>query len=518
MFLRTSEHPIDVVYSVMGLFGVQIDPYRKNRDATYLFNDLARKAAASTITKAIGSPCWLTLGRITSVNAGDATIPRDPVSRLIPQFPNIQPNQTPTYNDGRSVVDLIESSGNYIRVFDLQFITHSHPHIINARVSWLRKGDIDVRRNRLTFRTKAATCHYQDFNGRLQKRGGSGIVAVYVGKVESMTAGKIAWPRSRMDLRTKLYNNGRYLLFMEYRGNQWQLVGNGIFMPSVAKWNPPPNRYIFTVGENAQQQKSIWRADMRPADARVTPFRYHSYGIIPLPDFLTPTAATQPRSIFWYGYKGYDVPSQPTEWENFILNFDMAPLLELSDSDRDQRLVFPKPLYVVEAPTSNPPDLVQEDPHYQVRELGEMDVSYSWAAWPLKQCQVLALDGVEGIILPTGLNETRYWVRLRFGRYMIYAELTPTTSRGEQYYQMYVLPYGGWSAGEIITPEFIAPPPPPPPPAIPSRRFYEPGTPIPASMQSQHIFASGAAMFPHLPRYPATMRGPDGRLFRVDGG
>jgi hypothetical protein len=89
MLLRTSEHPINVVYSVMGLFDLQIDPYRKTRQADYLFKDLARKAAASTIFSYIGSPCWLTLGRITGQNSA-LYIPRDSASQFIPQFPDIQ--------------------------------------------------------------------------------------------------------------------------------------------------------------------------------------------------------------------------------------------------------------------------------------------------------------------------------------------------------------------------------------------------------------------------------------------
>jgi hypothetical protein len=141
MFLRTSEHPIDVVYSVMGLFDLQIDPYRKNRQAEYLFQDLARKAAASTIYMYIGSPCWLTLGRITGQNSA-FYIPRDSASQLLPQFPDIQNNQPPTYHNGISVVDMVDNSGNIIKKFDIKFITHSHPHIVNCLMSRLSTNDV----------------------------------------------------------------------------------------------------------------------------------------------------------------------------------------------------------------------------------------------------------------------------------------------------------------------------------------------------------------------------------------
>jgi hypothetical protein len=507
MLMRTSEHPIDVVYSAMGLFGLQIDPYRKHRDATYLFYDLARKAAASTITRPIGSPCWLTLGRIVG-RSFEYHIPRDPASQLIPRFPNIQANQPPTYNDGRSVLKMIESSGNYIKTFDIQFITHSHPHIINALMSPLCYNDVLVRQGMLTFRGKTARCHYQDFGGRLEKRKGSGVWAVYVGQVKSMRSGKIAWPRNRTDVRTRLYTDARYLLFMEYRQKKWQLVGNGIFMPSDRDWNPPLRRYNITVGQDSQQRRKLWAADMLPSRVRVRPFRYHSYGIIPLPDF--PTASPQPRRIEWYGYKNHNIPRQPIRWKRLQFNYDMTTFLSLPDSVRDQRLVFPKPFYIVTATSSRPPNVIQQYPRHQVKQLGNMFISFSWGGWTVKQCQMLALDGVEGVMLPAGKTRATYWVRLRFGKCMIYVELKSSRTMRPEYHQMYVVPYGGRPIG-LITPELLQSLPLPP--DNPPRQFYQPGTPVPRNMQTQYIFPQSALpMYPNLPLFPAYTRGAGGNL------
>ncbi|KAH9988519.1 hypothetical protein F4779DRAFT_272985 [Xylariaceae sp. FL0662B] len=455
MFMRTSEHPIDVVYSVMGLFGLQIDPYRKNRQATYLFNDLARKAAASTINRYIGSPCWLTLGRIAGRNFA-WYIPRDPESKLIPQFPDIKKNQPPTYHNGRSVVDMIDDSGNFIKTFDIKLITHSHPHIVNALMFPLRKNDVDVKGGKLTLRKKTKRCHFQDFYGDLKKRKGHGVWAIYVGVVGDMSSGKITWPPGssrKAKLRTRLYAGGCYLLFMEYRHGKWKLIGNGIFTDNT--WSRPRKRYIITVGEYAQQRRKLWVEDMADRDARVNPFRYHSYGIIPLPNYPTPDT----KRIKWFGYKGSHVPSQPTTWRRLNFDFDIMPLLSYPDSLRDQILSVPKPLYVITALTSTPPASNQEYTRHKLRERGKMYVRFSWGGWSVKQCQMLALDGVEGVILPYGETRATYWARLRFGKCMIYVELKQTKKMLPQYYQVYVVPYGGGKPGKILNVNFIGSPP-----------------------------------------------------------
>ncbi|VTT73572.1 unnamed protein product [Fusarium fujikuroi] len=46
MYVRTSSVSVDVVYSIMTIFGIRIDPYRKDREPQFVFDDLARKTAA----------------------------------------------------------------------------------------------------------------------------------------------------------------------------------------------------------------------------------------------------------------------------------------------------------------------------------------------------------------------------------------------------------------------------------------------------------------------------------------
>ncbi|KFZ22828.1 hypothetical protein V502_02693 [Pseudogymnoascus sp. VKM F-4520 (FW-2644)] len=43
MFLRTSTHPVNVIYSIAGALDLPIDPYRKNRSPAYLWNEICRR-------------------------------------------------------------------------------------------------------------------------------------------------------------------------------------------------------------------------------------------------------------------------------------------------------------------------------------------------------------------------------------------------------------------------------------------------------------------------------------------
>jgi hypothetical protein len=194
---------------------------------------------------------------------------------------------------------------------------------------------------------------------------------------------------------------------------------------------------------------------MAKKDARKKPFKYHSYGIIPMPNYPTPDT----KPIQWLGYKGSKTPGKPTIWLRLSFDFDVLPLLSYPDIIQDQILAFPKPLYVVSARTSNPPLSIQEWTKHQVHELGEMYVRYSWDGWTVKQCQQLARDGVEGVMLPNGTTTATYRVRFRFGKSMIYVELRNQKKMRHRYTQVYVLPYGGGTPGQIMNLNYLGSPP-----------------------------------------------------------
>jgi hypothetical protein len=80
MYLRTSSKPADLVYSITGIFKLQINPFRKNPDPRYVFSDLARKIA--TMPGVV--PYWLTIGGVTC--STDVTGDRN--SRIVLKFPH----------------------------------------------------------------------------------------------------------------------------------------------------------------------------------------------------------------------------------------------------------------------------------------------------------------------------------------------------------------------------------------------------------------------------------------------
>jgi hypothetical protein len=86
---------------------------------------------------------------------------------------------------------MIDNSGTFIKKFDIKFINHSHPHIVNCRMSRLRKKAVNVSGKRLQLGGKYDKCWFQDFNGRLTQTKGHGIWAILVGEVGEMKLGNI---------------------------------------------------------------------------------------------------------------------------------------------------------------------------------------------------------------------------------------------------------------------------------------------------------------------------------------
>jgi hypothetical protein len=278
MLLRTSTHPVDVVYSVMGLFGVEVDPYRKDRDPQYLFNDLAAKTAAK------GSPGWLGVGGV-----GGSLINRDPTSRLIPDVPIYRGQKLPVYqrDDGKRLLagEFVDGSENYIRTFDIRFVTSSQPHIICARM--LRFSSSGAAFKRFRGREPGQSRIFLSF-GRLRGtctfRGALGDRIVVVGTIAS-------WSSS-----PSLYAGSLYILFVSWDDNQswWTVTGDGYLR--LNRGSLPNTRTHFIVGRGSPDIKT-WPCDHGVTATQMTLRR--SYGIMPHPDLGVDTRIP----IKWIGYR-----------------------------------------------------------------------------------------------------------------------------------------------------------------------------------------------------------------------
>jgi hypothetical protein len=299
MFLRTSSNQVDIVYSLMGIFDISIDPFRDERDYMYLFQDLARKTAAIS---SLG-PAWLTISGVDG-----SLIPRNTKSRILPKYPHVDSDDKPTYRKGGVdywVGQWVDKTDDFISRWDIKFFTHSQPHIINARmivIYWAKIINRPNRRVKLhlgrTGRYKG-TCTCRMNGGGFFSRGDEleGCQAVYIGKVGDL---KI-WKKS-------VYADQYYFLFMDWRPSSggWKIIGDGSFRPDLAsKFKPSVmgTRQIFTVGNGSQTWKDKWpEKNGGPLDLRTRRFRYHSYGVVPLKDAHRGLSTTSKR-IAWLGEK-----------------------------------------------------------------------------------------------------------------------------------------------------------------------------------------------------------------------
>jgi hypothetical protein len=303
MFLRTSSQPVDIVYSLMGIFEIAIDPFRTERKYVYLFQDLARKTAAINSQ----GPAWLTISGVDG-----SLIPRSPSSQILPKYPHVPNDGEPTYKDkagnNQWVGQWVDKTDDYISRFDIQFFTHSHPHIINAQMIVIKSAFINNRKKRRMRLKLGRTGKYQG-SCICRKDGGGffsngteieGCQAVYVGKVGDLR------------IYTKsLYANQYYFLFMKWRPSSggWKLIGDGVFRPNTGGPNFKPTsavmgkRQIFTVGSGSQTWKDKWpQKGSGPLDLRKSNFKYHSYGVVPLKDAHQGLSMTS-KSIAWLGDK-----------------------------------------------------------------------------------------------------------------------------------------------------------------------------------------------------------------------
>lgn len=316
MFLRQSSNEVDIVYSLMGCLGLEIDPFRNARTPTFLFNDLARKAAVSPLV----GPLWL-----VTAGVNGSRIPQHNHSRLIPQFPHTEPNEASTFivkNGKIPVAKYIDTSANYINTYDITFVTQSHPHIISAMMLKIQSFKPDAvkkgkngktskkssGRASMTLRTSSGPvdgiCYYHSMS---LEQIYQYVYAVYVGDVENMGIPNV--PASRVGYK--------YFLFLHWDPEklQWNVIGDGSFRRSKGTLTLREQRWLFTMGEGSQQSEPRWKEDNTvpklkawlnkkisvDANDRKKAFQYHHYGFTPLNNINTKGAGTTNLRITWVG-------------------------------------------------------------------------------------------------------------------------------------------------------------------------------------------------------------------------
>lgn len=305
MFMRTSELPVDVVYSIMTIFGVRIDPYRKDRDPVFVFADLARKTAA---LGGIG-PVWLTLGGVTG-----CAFTRYTESRVIPDFPHTSAagisstNNPPQMTvEGKTAwVGLhVDDSPWYVKRYDMYFVSHSHPHIINAFMFnvTVTKSLPPRKLKRVDFKAVVTRKYAQvklgsmkgkcTYYGKLTPGKGQDIRAIYVGDIGSMNTGK---PTVRIDfpdryLKKYNFDGQKFILFMLYdrKSKLWDVVGDGAFrLDGGQTWTVPSTRQMIVIGTDSQNRIGRWPVHKTvkiPSNMdNRTRYFHNNYGVSELPE------------------------------------------------------------------------------------------------------------------------------------------------------------------------------------------------------------------------------------------
>ena len=292
MFLRTSTRPVDIVYSVMGLFNVEID-YNEDRGLQGLYNELVCKATLLGGFR-LG---WLTMG---GLSGSVGILERDESSLLIPRVPIYLESQgTPHYLTGGKhvVAGLVFAKGDAISDiaihpcrYHIKFDTASHPHIICAAMFEVAKGD--QQRRRLTLRgvkgDQEFTCDYQ------------GIIHPNSTAILVATHGIINKP---------VYPH-IYVLFVRWMKNGWELTADG------KVWNVPwssggddarddvaklPRRH-FTMGKGAQKVIPSWPCDHGNSKISIMPLPL-SYGVLFLESYFVGDSSDKPKKVAWFGRK-----------------------------------------------------------------------------------------------------------------------------------------------------------------------------------------------------------------------
>ncbi|KAK6603204.1 hypothetical protein H4I96_05972 [Botrytis cinerea] len=393
---------------------------------------------------------WLTIGGVTG-----SDIPLDATSGIIPRFPHDETRVAATTNQPPEMdfggrwewvghhVDqspfYVTSTGSYRTSHNINFMTHSQPHVINATMIPVnykpilvgsrlvatagRKG---VRRtvSMLKLMNSSGRCvHSGDLAGSWSRPGS--IQAVFVGKVGDMSGTvEVAKPLNN-------YKDWIYFIFFKYfRGEtKWKRVANGAWNAPTG-WKPPvSSRSIFNVGHHAQKRLKKWSADDNVwVDQRYQPLR-HSYGVEPLRGWLSDHP--NERKIKWFGSKGSPPPLiSHTTWHNFEFDYDslqdIVPLMKKLNETADQveEEDHQDEAYIEKEENAPLDDLLKQGHIHHLRVLsckvdenrtprtsttltlykilqqGSMPMTYSYGDWSKAVHIKLSKCNVEGLMIP----------------------------------------------------------------------------------------------------------------------
>ncbi|KAF2834143.1 hypothetical protein M501DRAFT_1002206 [Patellaria atrata CBS 101060] len=460
MFLRTSGHPVDIVYSVMLCFGLQIDPFRDVRTYKDLFRDLARKTAA--ISK-IG-PSWFTINGV-----GGSRYPRDPISRILPRCPDTLANGQPVYTSNagpsRWVGRYVDAFDDYIDRFDMLFVTHSHPHIINARMfsfgPWSNFRIINSRRGiaKISLKTNRGRLYY---HAPGLTAGTSNVQVVYVGRVGKAQVGTYLTP-----IGGRTTGDRRFVLFIQWDRIQgrWNVLGDGVFViNSGSTFKPPTSRWILTIGAAAQTVRDKWPSQRTSGPYQldrwaIQRFKYHDYGVVPLKDWNY--RRPMDKLISWVGAKPQKV--KQARWTKLQMKFRLSGL---SNNALKTRLKKPGRLYLVSGMGSRPAR-ISTPTTTMLTQMGHLRMTYAYSDWKKSVCARLARAGIEGILIPKADSRRRataeYYVAVIYGEYMVYLMSKPHLKTRWEFTEISVIPYRKANR-PIINRNYIVQPPPQPSP------------------------------------------------------
>ncbi|KAF5717828.1 heterokaryon incompatibility protein [Fusarium globosum] len=434
MYMRTSSVPADMVYSIMTIFGIRIDPYRSTRPAQFVFDDLARKTAALTT---IG-PVWLTLGGVTG-----CVFPRDPQSGLLPEFSHKKNTAPTTVVEGKKVWvgDYLDDSPWYVRRYDMHFVSHSQPHIINAAIFrvkvlrdlrpkkiWKVDGSLFGKRSVAKVKLGRATgrCTYY---GDLEPPGGRHVYAIYVGDIGDMSIG------------------GRlYVLFMQYKKKAWEVVGDGMFkLDKGQKLVTSSRRQMITLGDDAQDRIKRWQVRQRvktPRDMDHRSRRFHNcYGVAEVPD--NDLTTYNEVEIDWVAIKR-DNPRRRSNWVEHSFAYDLS---KFSSKMRNSFYADTKTIYIYSYPRSDPPlEAVEVQGQKRLTRDGSGEIPFCFDGWSRSACSKFALSGVAALMIPDNksvsyVGNVNYQTRVWFGDRVMYIQIRYHELAKPEFWQLIVVPY-----------------------------------------------------------------------------
>ncbi|KAI0381347.1 hypothetical protein F5Y04DRAFT_80278 [Hypomontagnella monticulosa] len=512
MYLRTSSKPVDVVYSIMGIFRLQIDPFRKNRDPNFVFNDLARKVS---VKSGLG-PAWLTIGGVTG-----SDIPRDPTSRLVFKFPHPEAAGKPSKNTPPEMMFMssgskewagyhVDDSEWYIKRYNMRVMSQSHPHIINAVMLSVGDPQMPIRNRKVPRVTPSgstlpsrnyilrsyAKVRISSFTntlvwyGDLSNAASRKIKAVFVGEVGDVTAEPGGPPlnlsnESTISKSPVDYRGMSFFLFVEFtRKRSWHVVADGVFATSASKFINK-GRSIFTIGRGSQKTWSAWPTASQTKFNHRSRYFHHSYGVQPLSDWRVPTGREQQQVIQWFGYK-HETPYRGIPWVTQSLAYNIWDLLKDPKWTKlNSKLTDTHPLSVVSTSAfwNEIPSTATTQTTWRIRENGAAEIPFSYGGWTRSQCSDLARAGVDGVLLHdpnTGPSDVQYQIRVSFGERVMYVHFKQDVETKSQWSQIYVVPYRSRNDNLLVinSASIISNLPPKPSPCAP---VTELGLPLGAS-------------------------------------